>query len=111
MKKEITVDGKTVVLQTNAFMPFLFKKEFKKDFFETVGAIDKNLDAMYELAWVMAKTADPNIPDFEEWLSGFEEFPLNEYQGEIVELVMTCITRKNANTATVKPKTRAKAKR
>ena len=108
MKKEITVDGKKVALQTNAFMPFLFKKQFGKDFFETVGAIDKNLDALYELAWVMARTADPSVPDFEEWLSQFEEFPLNDYQNEIIELVMTCITRKNAKTAATKPKARAK---
>lgn len=45
------------------------------------------MDLMYDIVWTLAKTADKTIPDPEEWLEQFEEFPLFEIWPEAEELI------------------------
>ncbi len=45
-----------------------------------------SLEAMYNLLWVYAKTADPSIPDPQTWLDSFEKFPVVEIYNQLGDL-------------------------
>lgn len=51
-------------------------------------AEDFELVEIYNLIWVMAKTADPDIPEPMEWLDGFDTFPLAEIVPDLIELLI-----------------------
>jgi hypothetical protein len=105
MEKMITIDGKQVRFKTNGAIPMRYKAQFGKDYFKEILKMlplakakkKKELDVkdlevldfevFYNVAWVMAKTADPSIPEPLEWLSGFEEFPMIEIFLEIQDLM------------------------
>lgn len=95
MRKTITIDGKDVVLQTNGLVPLMYKKEFKRDFFADIFALQrKNVDVevVYNLIWTFAKIADDDIPDLWEWAAQFETFPAIECMPIATEMVTACIT-------------------
>lgn len=50
--------------------------------------IDVELTDIYSIVWVLAKTADPNIPPVMEWLDEFDEFPLVEILPEAFDLLI-----------------------
>lgn len=107
MEKIIIIDGKKVPFKTNGAVPMRYKAQFGKDYFKEIlkmlplaqkkrkkkDEIDVadlevlDFEVFYNVAWVMAKTADPNIPEPIEWLSSFEEFPLIEVFTEIQDLM------------------------
>src|SRR5690606_8925982 len=115
MEKTIIIDGKPIRFKSTAATPLRYKAQFGKDFFAEImkmGAIEKlgnlnNLDKVrpkdldgldfevfYNLAWVMAKTADPSIPDPISWLDQFETFPMAEIIPELQDLILSNIQTK-----------------
>jgi hypothetical protein len=106
MEKTITIDEKKVRFKTNGAIPLRYKAQFGKDYFKEIFKMlpianlskDKDLNAddlehldfevFYNVAWIMAKTADPTIPDPLEWLGEFEEFPIGDIFPELQELMM-----------------------
>ena len=85
MKQTISIKGKQITLESNAFTTLLYKKQFNKDFFkelllvakvfngrksfsledldtDSLEAIDSEL--FYRLFWIFAVTADPSVPDY-----------------------------------------------
>ncbi|WP_010049869.1 hypothetical protein [Carnobacterium maltaromaticum] len=46
-----------------------------------------DFDVLYDIVWVLAKSADNSIPDPLTWLDQFEVFPLAEIMPEIQELL------------------------
>lgn len=99
MRKTIVADGKEIVLQTNGLVPLLYKKEFKRDFFADVIALEnRKLDAeiAYNFIWTFAKIANDNIPDLWDWAAEFEVFPVLDYIPVITEMVTACISTKKA---------------
>ena len=53
-----------------------------------------NVTDLYEITWVLAKTADPTIPEVEEWLDGFNTFPMIDIFPEVIALLTpTLLTR------------------
>ncbi len=100
MRKTITIDSKEIVLQTNGIVPLIYKKEFKRDFFADIFALQRksvDVEVVYNLIWAFAKIADENIPDLWEWAAQFEAFPVIECLPIATEMVTACI-------ATSKPK-------
>lgn len=98
MQKTINVCGEDIVLKTNGFVPILYKKEFKRDFFKDIQAMsedDYDKEILYNLVWIYAKIADKEIGDFDEWLSSFEAFPIFDYITDIIEMTTACITSKS----------------
>jgi hypothetical protein len=105
MEKTITIDGKKVCFKTNGALPLRYKAQFGKDYFKEIlkmaplaklaeqGDLDTtdfellDFELFYNVAWVMAKTANPTIPEPLEWLASFEEFPLVEIFPELQELM------------------------
>ena len=88
MEKTLTIDGKAVKFKTSAALPRLYRETFKRDVFLDLnkarsGITNKKkasaddlpieaLEVIENLAYVMAKYADPSIPDnIYDWLDQF----------------------------------------
>ena len=106
MEKILTIDGRQVKFKyTGAFL-LRYKAQFGRDalqdIFKLQDAVDSknqiknisalDLEVLYDLAWTLAKTADPNIPPPLEWLDEFSEFPLMDIIPEIVDMIFSCLT-------------------
>jgi hypothetical protein len=111
MEKTITIDGKQVRFKSTGATPLRYKAQFQKDFFKEILKMNslKNLkaenikpediemidfDVLFNITWVLAKTADSSIPEPITWLDGFEEFPLMEIIPELQELIYASIQSK-----------------
>lgn len=106
MEKVINIDGKQIKFKSNAATPLKYKAQFNKDFFseilklENTGKNKKNdsleidMEVLYNISWILAKTADPSIPTPIEWLERFEVFPLEEIIPELQELIISSLGTK-----------------
>ncbi|MFC3883751.1 hypothetical protein ACFOU2_09660 [Bacillus songklensis] len=111
MEKTIVIDGKQVRFKSTAATPLRYKAQFHKDYLveiiklNSLGKLDKeNIDSgnindldfevFYNIAWTLAKTADPSISDPITWLDDFEEFPLLDILPELMDLIMSTIQGK-----------------
>ena len=95
LTKTIEIDGKQVPFKASAAIPRIYRIKFHRDVYKDLAALEKvvgknaeeksNLDMfsleMFEnIAYIMAKHADPSIPDTpEEWLYNFNTFPFIRY--------------------------------
>ena len=100
--KKIEIDGKQVPFKASAAIPRIYRIKFNRDIYKDLRSLEKavgegdeqnsNLDLfsleMFEnIAYVMAKHADPNIPDTpEEWLDEFNTFSIYQVLPSIIEL-------------------------
>lgn len=102
MVKKIEIDGKEVAFRASAAIPRIYRMKFQRDIYKDLAALEKaigdnteevsNLDMfsleMFEnIAYIMAKHADPSIPDTpEEWLDNFNTFSIYQVLPKIIEL-------------------------
>ena len=102
MVKKIEIDGKQVSFRASAAIPRIYRLKFHRDIYKDLRELEKsvgsadpensNLDLfsleMFEnIAYVMARHADPSIPDTpEEWLDGFNTFSIYQVLPQIIEL-------------------------
>lgn len=115
MEKIIQIDGKDVPLKATAMNMVVYRSQFNKDIMEVAGAIVKvgstqdfaQLDSLgvARVVWTMAKTADKELPPFEKWFEGIEQFPVLDILGDCMELIMANLT----STSTIKPKNAKRA--
>ena len=100
--KKIEIDGKEVLFRASAAIPRLYRVKFRRDIYKDLAqlekAVDENvadgsmldtfsLELFENIAFVMAKHADPNIPDTpEEWLEEFNTFSIYQVLPQIIEL-------------------------
>ena len=111
MEKTILIDGQKIRFKTNGATPLRYKAQFGKDYFKEIlkmaplakfaGKKDKDLnpadletldfDIFFNIAWIMAKTAEPTIPEPMEWLEGFDEFPMIEIFPELQDLMIASL--------------------
>ncbi len=105
MEKILTIDGRQIKFKSSASFLLRYKMQFQRDglqdLMKLADVMDedneiKNLEALdlevfYNMTWVLAKVANPEIPPPLEWLDTFSEFPLMEIMPEIIELMMLCI--------------------
>ena len=100
--KKIVIDGQEVAFRASAAIPRIYRVKFHRDIYKDLRALEKaigdnsedesNLDLfsleMFEnIAFVMAKHADPTIPDSpEEWLDEFATFSIYQVLPQIIEL-------------------------
>lgn len=118
MEKTIYIDEKPVRLKSTAGTPKRYKAQFRKDYFADLLKLAKvfnqssekdgldlsklsfedldhlDFEPIFNFVWVLAKTADRTIPEPEEWLDGFEEFPLSEIMPQIMDLLSSSIQSK-----------------
>ena len=102
MIKNIEIDSKQVPFKASAAIPRIYRMKFQRDIYKDLKALEKsvgdnseensNLDMfsleMFEnIAFVMAKHADPAIPNSpEEWLDGFNTFSIYQVLPQLIEL-------------------------
>ena len=102
MTKKIEIDGKLVPFRASAAIPRIYRMKFHRDIYKDLSALEKsigsgdeetsNLDLfsleMFEnIAFIMAKHADPAIPDTpEEWLDEFNTFSIYQVLPKLIEL-------------------------
>ena len=100
--KKVEIDGKQIPFKASAAIPRIYTIKFYRDIYKALrlleGALgnadeeNSNLDLfsleMFEnIAYIMAKHADPNIPDTpEEWLDEFNTFSIYQVLPSIIEL-------------------------
>ena len=114
LTKTIEIDGQQVKFRASAAIPRIYRIKFQRDIYKDLAALEKavgkgneeesNLDLfsleMFEnIAYIMAKHADPSIPDTtEEWLDGFNTFSIYQVLPELIQLwglnVQTQVTAK-----------------
>ncbi len=95
MEKVIWIDGKAVPFKATAAFLLRYKNQFGRDALDDINrmqsAVDTgqvNIEILYDMAWVLAKTADPTIPAPMDWLDTFETFPIYEVFPQINSLIM-----------------------
>ena len=102
LTKTIEIAGTQVPFQASAAIPRIYRLKFHRDVYKDLAALEKavgknaeensNLDMfsleMFEnIAYIMAKHADPSIPDSpEEWLDNFNTFSIYQVLPKIIEL-------------------------
>ena len=100
--KNIEIDGKSVPFKASAAIPRIYRLKFGRDIFsdidklaEATGGQDpqssdlgvNTLSIFEDVAYTMAKYADPTVPDTpEEWLDGFDMFSIYLILPQIIEL-------------------------
>jgi len=101
--KTIEIDGKEVVFRASAAVPRLYRIKFGRDIYKDLRALEKgvgdsdeessdldlfSLELFENIAWVMARHADPtNVPDTpDEWLDEFNTFSIYQILPELIDL-------------------------
>lgn len=112
MEKIINIGGKDVKMRASALIPRMYRFKFGRDILRDMTSLKKafkkrselpedatdeqkeeatlseiNLMIFENVAYIMAKHADPTIPDDpDEWLDGFEMFSIYEVFPEILNM-------------------------
>ena len=100
--KKIQIDGKEVLFRASAAIPRLYRIKFRRDIYKDLAQLEKAVDQNVEegsmldtfslelfenIAYMMARHADPTIPDTpEEWLENFNTFSIYQVLPQIIEL-------------------------
>ncbi len=53
-----------------------------------------DFEVVYDLVWLYAKTANPEIADPITWLDDFDEFPISEILPEIMDMIQSTMGAK-----------------
>ena len=102
LTKKIEIDGKEVLFRASAAIPRLYRIKFRRDIYKDLAQLEKAVDTSTEdgsmldtfslelfenIAYMMARHADPTIPDTpEEWLEAFNTFSIYQVLPQIIEL-------------------------
>lgn len=106
MEKTLTIDGRQVRFKSSGAFLLRYKQQFGRDAFQDIFKLQKavrwdkhqkknilaninalDLEVFFNLAWTLAKTADPSIPPPMQWLDSFSAFPLNDIMPELMDLI------------------------
>lgn len=102
VQKTVEIDGKEVTFKASAAIPRMYRLKFRRDIFKDMGDLMKDikgsdeeisglsiesLEIFENIAYMMAKYADPNVPDnIDEWLEQFNTFSIYMVMPHIVDL-------------------------
>ncbi len=102
ISKTIEIDGKQVEFKASAAIPRLYRIKFRRDIFQDVQKLANSwgenqdeqkifeiidLEIFENMAYIMAKHANPDIPStIEAWLEQFNVFSIYEVLPIILEL-------------------------
>jgi len=100
--KKIDIDGVEVAFKASAAIPRIYRLKFSRDIYKDIALLEKSIDdsdpensnldtfslEMFEnIAFIMAKHADANIPDtVEDWLDQFNTFSIYQVLPQLIEL-------------------------
>jgi len=102
MTRNITIDEKEVAFKASAAIPRIYRLKFGRDIYRDLAALEKNvgeneegksnldlvsLEMFENIAYIMAKHADPSIPNTpEEWLDEFNTFSIYQILPQLIDL-------------------------
>ena len=102
MTKTVNIDGKDVLFKASAAIPRIYRLRFHRDIYKDLKELNSavgdgdpdassldtfSLELFENIAYIMAKHADPSIPDTpEDWLDGFNTFSIYQVLPEIIQL-------------------------
>ena len=102
MIRNIEIDGKEVAFKASAAIPRIYRLKFGRDIYRDLAALEKNvgeneegkstldlvsLEMFENITYVMAKHADPSIPNTpEEWLDEFNTFSIYQVLPQLIDL-------------------------
>ena len=100
--KSIEIDGRQVPFKASAAVPRIYRLRFGRDTFSDIGKLGdatkggnaeestldvETLTIFEDVAYTMAKYADPSVPETpEEWLDTFDMFSIYFILPQIIEL-------------------------
>ena len=100
--KNIKIDDKEVAFMASAAIPRIYRLKFQRDIYRDLAQLEKavsandegqssldmfSLELFENIAYIMAKHADANIPDNpEDWLDGFSTFSIYQVLPELIKL-------------------------
>lgn len=100
--RKIEIDGVEVAFKASAAIPRIYRLKFQRDIYKDIALLEKSIDdsdpensnldtfslEMFEnIAYIMAKHADANIPDtVEDWLDQFNTFSIYQVLPQLIEL-------------------------
>ena len=99
---KIEIDGRQVAFDSSAALTRIYRARFGRDLLADVSTLCdevnksqasdsllsvKSLEMFEDIAYTMAKQADPSVPDTpEEWLDDFNVFSIYQIMPRIVEM-------------------------
>lgn len=102
IQKKITIDGQEVAFKASAAIPRIYRLKYGRDIFKDLSKLEmgvkennegqstldiESLDLFENIAFVMAKHADPSIcDDTSEWLEQFNTFSIYQVLPQLIEL-------------------------
>lgn len=102
LRQNVEIDGKQVPFKASAAIPRIYRMKFHRDIYKDLQSLEKSigkeneeasgldlfsLEMFENIAYVMAKHADPTIPDTpEEWLDEFNTFSIYQVLPQLIEL-------------------------
>ena len=102
MTRTIEIDGKQVPFKASAAIPRIYRVKYGRDIFQDLRKLEKalnenaaedsnldlfSLETFENIAYLMAKHADPSLPDSaEEWLDEFSVFSIYQVLPQIIDL-------------------------
>ena len=103
IKKNIVIDGREIPFKASAAVPRLYRLKFGRDIYKDFASLQTNveeedaeksgldiesLEVFENIAFVMAKHADPdNVPDSpDDFLEQFNTFSIYEILPQLIEL-------------------------
>lgn len=100
IQKSILINGKNVLFKASAAVPRLYRLKFRRDIFKDFTALEQSvqentsgitidsLELFENIAYIMAKHADPNgVPENpDDWLENFNTFSIYEILPQLMDL-------------------------
>lgn len=102
IRKIVKIDEIEVPFKASAAIPRLYRLKFGRDIYRDFASLQKNvrkndeensgldiesLEVFENIAYIMAKHADSNVPnDPDEWLEQFNTFSIYEILPQLIEL-------------------------
>ncbi len=102
LTQTIEIDGQPVKFRASAAIPRIYRMRFHRDIYKDLSLLEKSvskqdednsgldlfsLEMFENIAYIMAKHADPDIPDTpEEWLDNFNTFSIYQILPKLIEL-------------------------
>lgn len=102
LTQTIEIDGQPVKFRASATIPRIYRLRFHRDIYKDLSLLEKSvskqdedssgldlfsLEMFENIAYIMAKHADPDIPDTpEEWLDNFNTFSIYQILPKLIEL-------------------------
>ncbi len=100
--RKIEIDEREVVFKASAATPRIYRLKFQRDIYNDLRLLEKSINhndeeesgldlfslEMFEnIAYIMAKHADPSIPNTpEDWLDEFNTFSIYQVLPQLIEL-------------------------